>query len=300
MPSNTFILKEPNSTEPTLIYLIFRFNNKRFKYSTSQKINPKFWNPENQTARTTIQFKEHIEFNALLKNLETIIHNTYRKLINDSIVPTTELLKIPLDEFLQKGIVQSKDLIIFAEHLIDTTDRKASTKKQLKQSIRILKEFKESTNRSLSLDAIDLDFYDQFIEYLIKKNYGKNTIGSIIKNIKVFMNEAVDRKMTTNLQFKNKRFKTVEEPSENIYLSESEINRINKKDFRKNLRLEKVRDLFIIACYTGLRFSDLTELKAENFIPDESRLKITTQKTGEIVIIPLKKCVKQIMKKYTN
>jgi hypothetical protein len=137
---------------------------------------------------------------------------------------------------------------------LKTRDRKPGTKKQLKQTIRNLKEFSQSTKRNLHLESIDLEFYDQFIEFLLQKNYGKNTIGTVIKNIKVFMNEAVDRNLTNNLQFKNKRFKSVEEPSENIYLSETEIQRIYELDLSNNLRLDKVRDLFIIACYTGLRF----------------------------------------------
>jgi integrase len=112
------------------------------------------------------------------------------------------------------------------------------------------------------------------------------------------MNEAVDRNLTTNLQFKNKRFRTVEEPSETIYLTEKEIKRIHDLDLSDNVRLEKVRDLFIIACYTGLRFSDLVELRNENIINKGTVVRITTVKTGEVVIIPLKGFVKEILKKY--
>jgi hypothetical protein len=116
----------------------------------------------------------------------------------------------------------------------------------------------------MHLDSIDLDFYNSFIDFLIKKNYGKNTIGTLIKNIKVFMNEAVDRKLTANLQFNYKRFKTVEEPTETIYLTEKVIKRLYGLDLSSNSRLDKVRDLFIVACYTGLRFSDLMVLRKEN------------------------------------
>jgi integrase len=56
--------------------------------------------------------------------------------------------------------------------------------------------------------------------------------------------------------------------------------------------------LFIIACDTGLRFSDLIELRNENIINNGSVIRIRTQKTGEVVIIPLKGKVKEILKKY--
>lgn len=298
MASVTFVLKEPRSLEPTLVYLLFRFNGSKLKYSTGQKITPKFWNPEKQRSKETRQFPEYSEFNTLLGNLETAVNNTYRKLLNDRLTPTPELLRPSLDEVLQKDNGQIKDLINFSEHWVNTTDRKPGTKKQLRQAIRNLREFKQATNRSLHFDSIDLDFYDQFIDFLNRKNYGKNTIGTLIKNVKVFMNEAVDRKLTTNLQFKNKRFKTVEEPSETIYLSEQEIGRLYELDLSERLRLEKVRDLFIIACYTGLRFSDLVELRNENISRDGCLVRVRTQKTGETVIIPLKGIVKEVLNKY--
>lgn len=300
MPSATFILKEPKSLDPTLVYLIFRFNNVKLKYSTGQKITPKFWNPkrEKQRAKETRMFPGYAEFNTLLDNLENGAHNEYRRLLNDKIPPTPDLLRPALDEILQKGNGKQKDLISFADFLVDSTDRSKGTKKQLRQTIRNLREFKKASSLSLHLDSINLEFYDQFVDFLMKKNYGKNTIRTIIKNLKVFMNEAVDRKLTTDLQFKNKRFRTVEEPSESIYLSEKELKRIIELDLTDNPRLDKIRDLFIIGCYTGLRFSDLVQLRDENINREGTLVKVKTQKTGEIVVVPLKSYVKEILKKY--
>lgn len=300
MPSTTFILKEPKSLEETLVFLIYRFNGIKVKYSTGQKLNPKFWNPEKQRAKETILFSNYLEFNSLLNSLEADINNSYRKLINDKIQVTPELLKLSLDRTMQKDSGKTKDLASFAEHLVETTDRKAGTKKQLRQSIRLLKEFKQAKKRSLHFDSIDLDFYDQFVDFLIKKNYAKNTIGTFIKNVKVFLNEAVDRKLTTNLIYRNKRFKNIEEPSESIYLTENEINELYNFDLSNNYRLEKVRDLFVIACYTGLRFSDLSQLRKENINEAGTLIKIRTQKTEELVIIPLKTCVREILLKYNG
>ena len=64
MATVTFNLKEPNSKSETLIYLIFRYNNSKLKYSTGQKIHPKYWNAETQLVREvkTVPFSE---FNAL-------------------------------------------------------------------------------------------------------------------------------------------------------------------------------------------------------------------------------------------
>jgi len=42
MPNAKFILKEPSAKEETLIYLSYNYANQRLKYSTEEKINPKF------------------------------------------------------------------------------------------------------------------------------------------------------------------------------------------------------------------------------------------------------------------
>jgi integrase len=114
------------------------------------------------------------------------------------------------------------------------------------------------------------------------------------------MNEALDRKLTTNIQFKNKRFKKLEEESENIYLAADEVDKISRLDLTENPTLDKVRDIFIIACNTGLRFSDLIQLKSENIINDGLQIKITTRKTGEIIVVPIKSVVRQVFHKYNG
>src|SRR4051812_11506466 len=103
MPEATFVLKEPTSKEPTLVYLLFRFNGQRLKYSTGQKIYPKFWNEETQFARDTRQFPAAAEFNTTLKNLAAAVSNQYRTFINDKKQPTIQNLRPALDDVLLKN-----------------------------------------------------------------------------------------------------------------------------------------------------------------------------------------------------
>jgi integrase len=145
-----------------------------------------------------------------------------------------------------------------------------------------------------------LDFYEDFMRYCLDKKLSNNTIGGYIKNIKVFMNEAFDRKLTTNIEFKNRRFKTLEEDSDSIYLSTSDIDRLYRLDLKSNQRLDKVRDIFIIGCSTGLRYSDLLTISEKNLIEFDTKLKLRTEKTGETVIIPVNKYFRAILKKYNG
>jgi integrase len=302
MPNATFVLKEPNADQETLVFLLYRFDGQKLKFSTGQKIHPKFWNEERQRAKETRQFPGYGEFNNLLLNLSSEVNNRYRSLLNDKLPITPESLRVPLDAYLQKGqATDVKDLISFAEEYVENSNRKPGTKKQLRQAIRNLKEFKAYSKRSMHFDSVDLDFYDDFMKFLLEfKQYGTNTIGTLIKNLKVFMNEAVDRKLTTNIQYRNRRFKTLEEHSESIYLTLSEIEKIYNMNLKTQPRLDRVRDLFIIGCYTGLRFSDLKQLKDENLTDNRTRIRIRTEKTGELVIIPLHPFVKAILRKHNG
>jgi len=54
--------------------------------------------------------------------------------------------------------------------------------------------------------------------------------------------------------------------------------------------------LFIIGCWTGLRYADLVNICPEDFIKSDTQLKIKTIKTGEWVFIPLHWTIKEILK----
>lgn len=299
MASSTFVLKEPNCKDKTLIYLFFHYQNQRFKYSTGLKINPKFWNTESQRVRETKDFTSAAEYNTSLKDLTSAIDSIYRRLVNDKVTPSNERLRIELNNLSVEAKTESKnDLIQFAEQLIKASTKKPNTIKHYNQALRVLKEYKSQSKKALLFETIDLDFYEDFMRFCLDKKLSNNTIGGYVKNIKVFMNEAFDRKLTSNIEFKNRRFKTLEEDSDSIYLSNSEIDLLYKLDLKNNERLDKVRDMFIIGCSTGLRYSDLLTISEKNLIEANTKLKLRTEKTGETVVIPVNKYFRAILKKY--
>jgi len=298
MPQVTFVLKEPTSKDETLIYLFFRFNNTLLKYSTGQKIHPGKWNAGKQRAKELRTSKDHETLNLLLDDLESDIQNVYRTVLLEGNTPTPELLRVRLNQKLKKEDSSSKDLAHFAETVLEASGRKASTKRAIGQMIRNLKAFKEKTGSSLHFDAIDLDFYDKYLEYAKGEGYSQNTIGSHIKNIKVFMKEAFDRGLTKNTFFQNKRFKKLQEESISIYLSKDELDKLEKLDLTDESSLDRVRDVFLVGCYTGLRFSDLSQLKIENIQKGKRVLKVRTQKTDETVVIPIGSVVSRLIDKY--
>ncbi|WP_418988185.1 tyrosine-type recombinase/integrase [Bacteroides heparinolyticus] len=68
-----------------------------------------------------------------------------------------------------------------------------------------------------------------------------------------------------------------------VYLSMQEIERINALHLHKDSA--QVRDIFIVGCLTGLRYSDYSRLSEDNFV--NSNIDILTKKTNTRVVIPV-------------
>ncbi|MCX6262791.1 MAG: site-specific integrase [Bacteroidia bacterium] len=301
MAEVNFFLKKPKIKSETLVYLFLSYNNKRIKYSTGEKINPVYWNFENQRAKETRKFPEYPEFNARLKSLESKANTAYRKILNDGSEPTNELIKKELDKTIRFAESQKADLFTFIEKYIEEskTLKAKGTIKAYNTTLAKLKDYRTSIKKNFSFEDIDLEFYNSFVSYLTEADYSQNTIGKHIKILKTFLNEATDRGINKTIEYKKRKFKRPVEEPDKIYLSVEELERLYNLDIKNDKQLDSVRDLFVIGCFTGLRFSDFSELKAENIL-DGNKIKIRTNKTNDLVIIPLHKNVREIIKKYNN
>jgi len=134
--------------------------------------------------------------------------------------------------------------------------------------------------------------------YMQILGFTNNGFGGLIKVIKTIMSDATEKGYNTHNGHLNKGFKAIKEEVNNIYLDEQELQRIIDLNLSYNKQMERVRDLFIVGCYTGLRFSDFSQIKKESFIGNI--LQIKTLKTGEWVKIPVLKQVSDVMAKYTD
>ncbi|MGA2405276.1 MAG: site-specific integrase [Bacteroidales bacterium] len=301
MPEVNFFLKKPKSKEETLIYLFLSYNNTRLKYSTGEKINPVFWDSENQKVKGTKKFPEYPEFNTRLKALETKAFDAYRKVLNDGFEPTNGLIKKELDKTARFSDSKKVDFFTFIKNYIEESKslKASGTIKAYNTTQKRLVDYCKSKNKTLQFEDIDLEFYNSFVAYLTKENYSQNTIGKHIKILKTFLNEATERGTNKTIDFKRRKFKRLTEDTDKIYLNEKEVEAIYNLDFSKDQQLESIRDLFVIGCCTGLRFSDFSELKAENII-DGDKIKIRTNKTDELVIIPLHRFIREILRRNKN
>jgi integrase len=308
----SFVLKDPKSEKETLIYLLYRFQNKRLKYSTTKKIHPQEWNAETQLPHKTRSTVANF-----LKNMRKDAAIISERIESEGQLLTPEILKHELNLCIGKTSVDESqdDFFTFNEANISGFENNPAkgTIKDKKQTLSVLKDYEKKYRTKLSWQKIDIDFYYSFVNYLQNerhlsldakgkpfKNLSVNSIGKHIKNLKAFLSYAEEVGIKVNPDYKKKAFKGMKEDVENIYLSESEIDILYSLNLSKRPGLERVRDLFIIACRTGLRFSDISRLTEENIYAREGKqfIKIKTQKTGETVVIPVHHQVQEIINKY--
>ncbi|MFA8342675.1 MAG: tyrosine-type recombinase/integrase [Rhodothermaceae bacterium] len=139
-------------------------------------------------------------------------------------------------------------------------------------------------------------FLDKFYPYLIeKKNVIDNTANKIISYLKVFLNWAVERKLTKNTDFQN--FKIKFHKNKIIYLLENELMALYNLKLN-NEKLERVRDVFCFQCFTGQRYSDVEKISQIDIKNSVWKFRVT--KTGEFLEVPLNKYALSILAKYQD
>ena len=85
------------------------------------------------------------------------------------------------------------------------------------------------------------------------------------------------------------------------YLIMEDIERLEKLELDSEF-LERTKNIFLFACYTGLAYSDIQQLKKDNIILENDgtfHINKPRQKTGVISIIPLLAPAQRILKKYS-
>jgi integrase len=155
---------------------------------------------------------------------------------------------------------------------------------------------------AINYESINLEFLEKFQRFLYSEPrlLSVNYSLKLIQNLKLFLNEAKELEYHNNDAYKSRKFTIKKEEITHIYLTLEELERMYNEDLKENPKLERVRDTFIVGCFTGLRFSDFTKLQPQHFkkIGEVEVLEIVTQKTNQKVTIPIHPKVQSILKKY--
>lgn len=314
----SYVLREPKAKVSTPIIGLVRFNNNQIKIHTGFKVHPSHWSKALQKVKNVVDATEKDKINTYLENLSDAVESIINDLKMNRIELTGEIIRSRIKEYQQptKSNDKPTTLIQFAQYYIETAPTRLvrskgmragrvispSTIQRYKTTLKGLIEFETNYSRTFSFENIDATFYKNFTEWLTARDYATNNVSKYIENVKGFMSAAVDEGLTSNLAFK--RFSNLREDADNIYLTELELERIYKLDLSTVKRLERVRDLFIFASWTGLRFSDFSTLQPEHIQIDEKGnkyLNLKQRKTGGRVVIPIEHtAVTELLEKYDN
>lgn len=311
MAKFNFYLREKNKDAETPINLFISYNSTRLKFPTGKTINPKFWNDGAQEARQVKAFPQASDFNTGLKQIKVKAEKALLQLQNELERPPhhielTDRIKQELGKIDTYGSTQEdlSFLGLFKRFISEsetglrlTANGKRYEKRTIQKYNTVFDSLEEFGKRyHLTFDSIDKNFYSKYVSHLNKKGYRLNNVGKYIQVLKTFLTYATENGYNTNLFFQSKQFKAHQVQGFSIYLTEKEIKAMYEKNLSKTPHLERVRDLFIVGCWTGLRFSDFTNIKPQNI--EGNFLHIKTFKTGEKVVIPIHPMVKSIMDKY--
>lgn len=190
--------------------------------------------------------------------------------------------------------LRSINFLEFATAYLCKCRKSEKAKKCYQHAISHFSIFCQKNNIHPQTHEIGMEMIEDFVYYLQgTANLMSSTVFNILTRMKTLLKMASFSGYDIDHTYSDVKVKVDEHDV--VTLDRDEITRIYVCD--KLSKTEAiVRDLFIIACMTGLRFSDFSRLKEDNFI--DNMIQVKTQKTGTLVIIPQSKYVRSLLRKY--
>lgn len=266
------------------------------------------WDTNKQRIKNRSSIINRIQVNRFLDRLEAYFKLFHDDNLSKSVIPSKEEINNHYKDFFDDRLetAVNDSLIKYIEEFIERPsvrlDRSPGTLTNYEKTKRILILF-EKEEYPLNFDKITMNWYDDFIKWFTEKDYSINYTGATLKNVKMFLRNAFEDKVSKNDIFRNTKFKIIKEESDDIYLSEDEVQKLYTLNLNNSNSLEIIRDLFLIGCYTGLRVSDYNSISSDNIVTRNGVkfLEIIpkkTKKSGQTIMIPLKRECLLILEKY--
>lgn len=310
MTKPRFNLKSKEEKE-SYIFLVYSYTNKagkRLRYFTGCSVPVALWNDKEQRVRSSRQFPQSSEINDILTSLSRTAEMTDLSWRNKGKDLSIEQFKLELDQAMGKIVHQPEDDTVtfekygaqFIRERVGNVEYSRGSIVVYRNCIKHVQSFAAAARRNIDFADFDYAFFADFTNYLFAKNFGKNYVHKITSTLKTILREADRREISPDLKYKSDWIQVSREEPPKIYLNESELDKIAALDLSTNPRLDRVRDLFLLGCFTGLRYSDYGSLKPEHIVTKNGRqfIDILTQKTRQRVLIPLRQVVVEMLQKY--
>jgi integrase len=303
----TLNLKDKKKEGKTLIYLIayFKEEGKKFVFSTGETIHPNEWDfdnrqPNNLTGRTSkadsqraikVQLGRYTNFFSAITDR---YKNSGQEITIDKV--RSEFNK----EFKKVAISKNKFYDAYDDFMIykqKNNEWSSATVKRYNNIKSILKEFEIKRNYKLTFNTITDKFYTEFTDFCMnEKGHINNTYSRNVGLVKTFLFWALKNDYTYKADFINFK-KKPRVITNQVALKKEDLENLLKLEFSSK-RLERIRDVFVFSCVTGMRFGEL-KFVSKNSINSETLYlkeeKGASKKTREI---PLNQIALYLLRKY--
>lgn len=249
------------------IQLELRLNGKRKFVDTQIKVSPEFWDISKNRFKSL--HPNSIKLNQRLNQILTDFEEFELSFLNS---------KKPFFINMFDDVYKKVEFLNFNEFFkkeLDNSNLSLPTKKSHQSTLNRLNEFR----KDISFENINFEFLHDFERFLrsdkcdIKyknqpsKKLGQNTIHKYFKNIKTYVNLAINKDLISINAYPFRKFKVKKIDGEKQYLTPFEIEKIENCILNGDLKkYQLAKDLFLFSVYTGLRYSDVMSLEKINIV----------------------------------
>lgn len=185
----------------------------------------------------------------------------------------------------------------FLYNYCSVTKRGATLIRYYRRLARMVEEFEKHIQQDVFTDSFDEKIVGEYIHFLRSYKPEKQSSGFKQTTVRNFYSKTIaafNKAERQGWPVKTSAFHEYsikEEDSHAVYLNMDELATLNALKLDEEAR--QVRDIFLIGCFTGLRYSDYSRLSEENFL--DENITILTKKTETKVTIPIHSIIKEII-----
>lgn len=284
------------------------------RYKAIDKVKHRYWNIKKQRVspnREAEPYNRHKEINELINDFERKAKEFFSYCTANGIKLTLDMVEsFYAGKMANKKISKTTFNDAFDEYIETGKPIRAyNTTRNYTTAKNYIFEFQENTGYKITFENIDLNLWDEFVKYSYelrcnflepdstdkyRKVLEPNTLAKYRNVLISFLNWATEREYYSGT--KHLKFKAPERNIDIIYLTEEDLDKLYFHKF-ENKKLDRVRDVFCLGCYTGLRYSDLNTLTSDHI--QNGMIKKTLIKTSKPVEIPILPMTQDILDKYS-
>lgn len=277
-------------------------------FPTGHNIDTADWDMENQCALPSCEYATDI--NRTIDEWKSVMNEIFARFeLLEKRIPTPGEVKDLFNDMVGRKTPTNASLAdehdnlfrvfdIFTDTMGKQNQWTASTYEKFAAIRRHLKDF----DPILSFPQIDDSKMQEYFQFLNKKEMRNTTIAKHLAFVRWFLRWAANKGYyngTSHNTFKPKIKGIDGNSKEIIYLTQDEIKTLENHQFLPTqASLERVRDVFLFSCFTGLRYSDVAKLKRTDI--KDGFIEVVTKKTNDGLRIELNKHSQAILDKYKD